>query len=372
MLDYMNTILRQIGGMAEHSFDYIMIDITKAEIESICMHYIGNKNREEGIKVSSHPLSIDLSLEEILVKYFLSPFKQNEFYSFYHETSLKFNEVYNYIFEIFNNNESIFEQSINLAKHLYKQSSHPQIKNGEFYVVNFRNCILNNEIVDAIGLFKSENKDTFLKISPKNEDFEIKSEEGININKLDKGCLIFNIERENGYLINVVDNTNKSIGAQAQYWIDNFLQIKRYNDSYFQTQQMLDLCKRFADEEFPLNDSVSKINQADFLTKSISFLKDNSHFNYEEFGEKVFQGTKIANSFQEYKEQYETSNQTQLLDEFDISNTAVKKQSKAYQSLIKLDNNFHIYVHGDTSLIQNGVDDDTGMKFYRFLYDEER
>ena len=349
-----------------------MVDISKAKIDSACMHYIGNKNREEGIKLSSHPLLIDSSLEEILVKYFLSPFKQNELYNFYHDTNLNFNEAYNYVSEIFSRNECLFEQSVNLAKHLYKQSSHPQIKNGEFYIVNFKNCILDNEIVDAVGLFKSENKDTFLKIYSKNENFEIKSEEGININKLDKGCLIFNMESENGYLITIVDNTNKSVGNQAQYWIDSFLQIKRHNDSYFQTQQMLDLCKKFSDEEFPLHDNASKVNQADFLTKSISFLKDNSHFNAEEFEKKIFQGTKTTENFQEYKKQYEISNQIQLPDEFDISNTAVKKQAKTYQSLIKLDNNFHIYVHGDTALIQNGIDESTGMKFYRFLYNEER
>ncbi|MDR0604368.1 MAG: hypothetical protein LBG80_08720 [Bacteroidales bacterium] len=40
------------------------------------------------------------------------------------------------------------------------------------------------------------------------------SEKGININKLDKGCLIFNTERENGYIVAVVDNTNKGTDAQ--------------------------------------------------------------------------------------------------------------------------------------------------------------
>jgi hypothetical protein len=40
------------------------------------------------------------------------------------------------------------------------------------------------------------------------------------INKLDKGCLIFNTEWENGDIVTVVDNTNK--GVDAQYWIDVF------------------------------------------------------------------------------------------------------------------------------------------------------
>lgn len=74
---------------------------------------------------------------------------------------------------------------------MYKKSTHPQIKGGEFYTVYFKDCILEGEIVDAIGLFKSENKDTFLKVSTLKNDFKIETVEGVNINKLDKGCLIF-------------------------------------------------------------------------------------------------------------------------------------------------------------------------------------
>jgi len=55
-----------------------------------------------------------------------------------------------------------------------------------------------------------------LKVYPSGDGFEIESEKGININKLDKGCLIFNTERESGYVVAIVDNTNK--GTEAQYW----------------------------------------------------------------------------------------------------------------------------------------------------------
>jgi len=333
------------------------------------MHYVGNKTKEESLKLSAHPLNIDNYLEDILVKYFLSSFKQNEYYNFYHDTDLKYNEAYNYVQELFTNQNDIISQSIALAKHLYKKSSHPQIKSGEFYVVLFRNCLINNEVVEAVGVFKSENKDTFLKISPRNEDFEIKSEQGININKLDKGCVIYNTNSDKGYIVEIIDNTNKSIGNQAQYWVDDFLQVKRQEDSYFQTQKVIDLCKKFANEELPLSD---KISQADFLNKSLSFMKENSNFNFDEFGKKVFQGTKVADSFQEFKEQYQTTNHIDIANEFDISNVALKKQTTSYQSVLKLDNNFHIYIHGDTNLVQQGIDENTGMKYYRFLYNEER
>lgn len=347
-----------------------MIDSSKITIEKVCMHFIGNKNREEGVKFSSQLLIINESLADILTKYFLAPFKQLEYYNFYHETSLKYNEVYDYVSEMFDNNEAVYDQSINVAKHLYKYSVHPQIKSGELYIVYFKNCRLENDVVDAIGIFKSENKDTFLKVSSTDDIFEVTSEIGINISKLDKGCIVFNTRKDKGYLVTIVDNINKNIGSEAQYWINDFLQIKRNDDTYFKTQKILSLCKKFATERLSLESS-SKINQVEFLNKSLTFFNGNSNFNLDEFSEKVFQKPKMGEMFQEFKNQFEIENEIQIPETFDISNSAIKKQSSSYQSVIKLDRNFHIYVHGDTDLIRNGIDEDTGFNFYSFLYKEE-
>ena len=151
------------------------------------------------------------------------------------------NEVYTYVSKIFDEPEQLYEQSVNLAKHLYEQSTHPKIKGGEFYTVYFKDCILDGETLDAVGLFKSENKDTFLKVLRENGNFNLESDKGINIKKLDKGCLIFNKDRENGYVVAVVDNTNK--GVEAQYWIDDFLHVRQRKDEYANTQNFMALAK---------------------------------------------------------------------------------------------------------------------------------
>jgi hypothetical protein len=49
---------------------------------------------------------------------------------------------------------------------------------------------------------------------------------------------------------------------------------------------------------------------------------------------------------------------------------AVKKQQRIYKSVLKLDKNFHIYIHGNTDLIEKGVDMD-GRKYYKIYYQEE-
>ena len=48
----------------------------------------------------------------------------------------------------------------------------------------------------------------------------------------------------------------------------------------------------------------------------------------------------------------------------------MKKQSRAFKSVLKLDKNFHIYIHGDRELIEQGGDKD-GRKFYKIYYEDE-
>ena len=48
----------------------------------------------------------------------------------------------------------------------------------------------------------------------------------------------------------------------------------------------------------------------------------------------------------------------------------MKKQARAFKSVLKLDKNFHIYIHGDRNMIEQGIDND-GRKFYKIYYQEE-
>jgi hypothetical protein len=272
------------------------------------------------------------------------------------------NEVFVCASKIFENPETLLEQSVNLAKHLYEQSTHPKIKGGEFYTVYFKDCIIDGETVDAVGLFKSENKDTFLKVFPKGEGFEIESEKGININKLDKGCLIFNTERENGYIVAVVDNTNK--GAEAQYWIDDFLHVRQRKDEYYNTQNIVSLTKKFVQ-----NSNLSKADQSDLLNKAVTFLKEKDNFNIEEFAHEVIGQLEVIEQFNQYKSAYTKEYEIEIADDFTISDSAVKKQSRTLKSVIKLDKNFDIQIHGNRDLIEQGSD--SKGKFYKIYYKEE-
>ncbi len=331
----------------------------------LCIHKVGTK--EQGLVLSKVPTKVSSDIQSIITEYFLTPFKSEEYYQLYHDSALALNEVYTYVSAIFDNPEALHEQSVNLAKHLFNQSTHPKVKGGEFYVVYFQDCIVKGETVDAVGLFKSENKDTFLKVYSAGNNFEIESEEGININKLDKGCLIFNTEREDGYLVSVVDNTNK--GAEAQYWIDDFLHIRQRQDKYFNTESTLNLYKNYVVEQLPQEYAVTKADQADFLNRTMTFFKEKDQFALPDFEQEVLQHPDYIQSFGKFKKTYEAERDIEIADSFVISDAAVKRQSRSYKSVIKLDKNFDIHIHGNRDLIEQG--EDRKGKFYKIYYERE-
>lgn len=340
----------------------------EAEIINFYVHKVGNKISDEQYFIAKRGIHLDETLKTLLSHYFLSPFKSDELYSFCHSIDISLNEVFSCVNKIFENPEELYEQSINLTKHLYDQSVHPKIKSGEFYIVYFNNCILNGEIISAIGLFKSENKDTFIEIEQVKDGFDMESRQGININKLDKGCLIFNKEKENGYVLSIIDNTNK--GIDAQYWKDDFLSIRVLNNEYHQTNQFLGITKNFVTKQFSEEFEVSKADKIDLLNRSVDYFKTHENFDKLEFENEVFQDSGIIESFRSFDTNYRQENEIELTDNFEISPQAVKKQARVFKSVLKLDKNFHIYIHGDKELIEQGVEKD-GRKFYKIYYTEE-
>ena len=74
--------------------------------------------------------------------------------------------------------------------------------------------------------------------------------------------------------------------------------------------------------------------------------------------------------FQKFGQDFQRENDVEIMQNFEITSQAVKRQARIFKSVIKLDKNFHIYIHGDRNRIEQGVDD-RGRKFYRIFYDEE-
>ncbi len=350
-----------------------MITFFEASLAELSIHRIGNKAQDEFYVLSEASLQIqDETLKNLLIQYFLSPYeKVNEIYRFFHPNEdLNLNEVYHFAEQIFKDGSTFHENSKQLAKYLYEVSGHPKIKAGELYIAYFENVQIEGDLHDAIGIFKSETKETYLKVYPEEAGFGLSYEEGaINISKLDKGCLIFNTEGEEGFKVAVVDQTNRSV--EAVYWKDEFLKLKIRNDNYNQTNNVLGVYKNFVTEKLDQDYDISKADKIDLLNKSMKYFKEKESFDLDEFSQEVIGNADGIESFKNYKKSYEEEFDTAIQDTFEISGAAVKKQSRAFKSVLKLDKNFHIYIHGDKDLIEKGFDDDKAMNYYKVYFKEE-
>lgn len=341
-----------------------MIDFTEIKLESIYIHQVGNKLRDEGIKTSNKNLIFENEdTKRYLLKYFLSSFSGNEIYNFHYSTDLNLNDTYIFAKKIFATPENIYDISIDISKHLYDKSSHPKINGGEFSVCYFKNCVFDGQKTDAIGLFKSENKDIFLKLN----SVQIRHESGININKLDKGCLIFNLNADKGYKVCIVDS-NKS--KDTQYWIDEFLSIKPASDSYHYTKDFLSITKNFVTKQLDEQFEISKADKIDILNRSVDYFKNNEDFDKQNFEKEIFKDNSVIESFRKFDQAYREENDVKLANRFQISTPAVKKQARVFKSVLKLDKNFHIYIHGNKELIEQGIDEN-GRKYYKIYYEKE-
>lgn len=330
---------------------------------------MGNKNNDEGVILSDITTNLKPELRIALIKYFLQSFDgKEEAWNFTHEDDVRFNEISSYATEMFEGADFV-DVSKKVARHLYESSVHPNIKGGELFVVNLSNVVYEGKSVAALGLFKSETKDTFLRFVSKNNNLEVENEIGANVNRLDKGCIILNHTDEKGYYVFTLDSSNRT---DAKYWTGDFLGITPRQNEFTYTKDVLSMTKDFVAKVLPSEYPVSKAEQVELLNKSVNYFKGNESFSMQSYEEQVLGDEKLIDSFHRHKEAYEQEREVELKDDFAISDNAVKKQERRMKSVIKLDKNFHIYVHGGEQLIEQSYDEERGMKCYKLYFREER
>ena len=347
-----------------------MMTCDDATIDKLVLHRVGNKANNESLHLSKAPYILNSDISSVLLKYFTTPFKGSQYYVFSDERGFNNNKIYTAVSQIFENpDDNLYSASCDIATHLFDVSLHPNIKAGEVYVTYLKNCYLDGEILDAIGIFKSETRQTYLKIYPQGDDFSIESDDGIDINKLDKGCLIFNKDQEEGYVVSVVDTTSR--GNEAVYWVDDFLNLMQRQDSYFKTDNRLNICKNFVTEYLPQEYEMTRMDQADLLNRNQEFFKENKNFDTDSYSEKVFGDDEFSEQFKKFKRQYEDEYGMNLQDNFIMNEEAMKKASRYLRSVIKLDKNFTVYIHGKRDRVETGEDEEKGLRYYKFYFDKE-
>ena len=221
------------------------------------------------------------------------------------------------------------------------------------------------EPIDGLGIFKVEKKDAFIETPDWTKEPTLLFKEGIGERKLDKACLI--LFTPEPLTILAYDNNS----SEAVYWKNDFINVDFKKDHVNDTNHFLQMTKSYITEQMPEEFEVSKTDQIDLLNKSIKYFKEAETFDKGEFELSVFgQEDQAINSFRYFDQQYQEEMDLDLSDQFKIAANSVKKQARIFKSVLKLDKNFHVYIHGNRDLIERGEDSD-GRKYYKIYYQNE-
>jgi 37-kD nucleoid-associated bacterial protein len=348
-----------------------MVDYSAINIDKLIIHKVGNKQKKIENQVSNKLCYVDDDLSSNLINYFFTPFsKQIEVNKLHHHSDLELNDLYNYSQKLFNKQSNFQEISNNILTHLYEQSEHPHIKIGELMIAHFSDIIFDDILTDAIGIFKIERRQNYFKFSEDGKSLSININEGISSKRIDKGCLIVNIEPKDGYRVLSVDNNN----YDTEYWKNKFLSVQFVKDFYYHTSNYVDFCKSFSEDV--LENNKGKDEQIAFLNKSINYLSDNEQFDINEFATEIFEEPNMRKEFFDYKNKFEQEKETEVQDSFQISQNSVKSKKRSIKSLIKLDTNIQIKLdnndpESNQQFIEKGFDKVRGMKYYKVFYNTE-
>jgi hypothetical protein len=350
-----------------------MINLYAAHISAISIHKVGNKSNNEPLLLSKNPFKPDDELSPLLKEYFLKPFREKEeqYYQFTHESDLDFHTMFLLASKIFENPEKTHEISKEITTHLYDQSLHPHIKNGEVYVVHFENIQLDNNKVDALGIFKSEIKQDFLQFSENENQLDMLLQQGVNLNKLDKGCLIFNTQKEAGYKILSVDSNR----YDARYWLESFLGVENFEDENFYTKNYLKFCQDFAKNVvLPAEDKKEEVL---FMNRAVNHFAKNDAFEETQFLNEVIENPALIPEFKHYKEERAPKYKIEDLTTFPIANTAVTAARKKIKNVINLDTHIQIkmdFINPESAekFVEKGWDEEKQMYYYLVYFNKEQ
>jgi hypothetical protein len=348
-----------------------MISRKNASISKFIIHKVGNKFNDTKNAFSEKLVDFDEASYDLMLPFLLRPFGSVvQSYRFNHHANISLNEINSYSAQMFNDDDAFIEVSKHIVTHLYEQSTSANIKTGDVLIVMFEGIEFREITTNAIGIFKIENKVNFFQTYLENNNYDVLVQKGISSKKVDKGCLILNQTDTEGNIILSVDNNS----YDAQYWLNQFLNIKYADDANNHTQQYIELCKEFSTEI--LKTTYGAQEQNTFLAKTIDFFKENEVVNVERFKDEIFEEDKHKKLFDDYKKEFEGEKNLVIRNQFDVAESVVNKEKKKFKTDIKLDTNIQIKLDIDapeasSEYLERGYDEDKKMHFYKVFFNVE-
>lgn len=347
-----------------------MLNTKRTLINKITLQKIGNKQKDELNFFAKSEIKLSEKEEKALHKFFLSSIKSSiELNKFSHHISIDYNAVYDLTKKYFTQQTNFISYSNDVLNHLYQKSTHPQIKTGELFIVEFQDLEFNDIITEAIGIFKIEKKLEYLNFNHSEDAIDFSIDKGVKLQKIDKGCLIINTEENDGYRLLSVDNNS----YDASYWKKDFLGLEEVKNDSFQTKHYLNLISEFSAN---LIEDKDTLVQKDFINQTMRIFNENEFINNDILKKELLEPFEITEKFEAYKQEYKQINNIDLEPSFNIEQTTFKKEKKKIKTEISLDTKIQIKIDSneiDTvkENLEKGFDEEKRMHFYKVYFNEE-
>lgn len=334
-----------------------MSQIKVKEIKMATIQVVGNKTRGEGLSAATTLADVSDS-RDFMTKLIEKSFLMDDLKCFSYVESVELNPVYQFVSKIFDDNEAFLKQSVNIATFLYDQSLHPNIRNGELYVF-LAQCEYKKQLVDAVAILKSEKKDPFLATDNDGLEITARTMYGTGLKGLDKGCLVLNMERENGYVVGTVDNVNN--GTDARYWTESFLHVTNCEDDYHQTVRLMDMCKGFVKQQSELEGAIMAKKAADIFASGETL-------PVESLADMICQDEKQKEEFAAFRQSFEEEHGC-FSEEVNVVKKAAIRKPVTKLTTLKLGSDFEVKVLNPSAKIEGGIDPDSGKNYYKLFYE---
>jgi 37-kD nucleoid-associated bacterial protein len=354
------------------------IRFTSATATGLVLAKVGHPQREEPLQTSKEVFKIEEKDQEPLATIFLKPFKNLTAHRFTHHSSLDQHEMNAYAAAIFTSDDGLLEKGCDIAKRLYAKSNHPNIKSGDLCISLIKDIDIDGQLTQGLCILKSESVVPFLSISTRDGDLELHTEQGINPEKIDKGCLILNHLATKGYYVLTFDRT----GSDSRFWVRDFLGVVPITDSPFLTNKYANmavafLAKEKKDSPKPAGeDDAPPWDTANASRDAITYFEEKQNFSLHEFEEQVLKTPEAKAKFAEHRSKVEEEQGHRLDDSFEISKKDVTKAKNKIKTVMKLDTGAEIRLKPalaakPDAVLEHGFDEGKKMKFIKIFFNED-
>ncbi|WP_166442563.1 nucleoid-associated protein [Phragmitibacter flavus] len=337
---------------------------------------IGNPQRDEPLLTSRDVFKVDEADQATLTTIFVKPFRNLVGHRFSHHSSLEQHEMNTLAKAIFTSEDGLglLEKGCDIAKRLYSKSNHPNIKAGDLCISLIKDIEFDGKMTKGLCILKSESVTPFLSISTRNGDLQLHTEQGINPEKIDKGCLIIDVHSDQGYYVLTFDRTS----GESRFWVRDFLGVKVVTDASYLTKSYADMAVSFLEQETPKEDDNSPPWETCVAAReALEFFEGRESFDLGEFEQQVLKSPEVVAKFTEHRNKIEEESGQPLEKNFEISKKDISKAKKKIGAIMKLDNGVEIHLKSNFLLepsnptIERGFDDEKKMKFVKVYYHQE-